>query len=83
MAAGVERTHSRVTITKHGHLAAVLIAPGDLASLEETVEILSDPQALAAIREAEAEVARGEFVTAQEMARLMEERRRCGSGSAA
>lgn len=46
----VERTHDRVMITRHGRLAAVLIAPEDLAALEETVDILTTagaPQAIA------------------------------------
>ena len=60
LVAEVEKTHARVTMTKHGHPAAVLISPDDLASLEETLEILSTPGALDEIREAEAEIARGE-----------------------
>ena len=39
----VERTHDRVLITRHGHPAAVLISPEDLAALEETVDILTTP----------------------------------------
>jgi antitoxin YefM len=76
LVADVEKTHARVTITKHGHPAAVLIAPEDLASIEETLDILSDPVALATIREAEEEAARGEFVTGEEMANLLKERQR-------
>ncbi len=72
----VEKTHARVTITKHGHPAAVLISPEDLVAMEETLDILSDPQALAAIQAAEAELGRGELTTGEEMARLLEERRR-------
>lgn len=60
LVAEVETTHARVTVTKHGHPAAVLISPDDLASLEETLDILSTPGALEEIREAEAQVARGE-----------------------
>jgi prevent-host-death family protein len=56
----VETTHARGTVTKHGRPAAVLISPDDLASLEETLDILSSPGALGEIREAEAAVARGE-----------------------
>ena len=82
LVADVERTHARVTITKHGHPAAVLVSPADLASLEETLDILSDPAALADIREAEAEYARGETTSADEMRRLIEERRRRESGAA-
>jgi len=82
LVAEVEKTHARVTITKHGHPAAVLVSPEDLASLEETLDILSDAAALAGIREAEAEYARGDVTTGEEMARLMEERRRRESGAA-
>lgn len=60
LVADVEKTHERVTVTKHGHPAAILISPEDLASLEETLDILSTPGALDEIREAEAEIARGE-----------------------
>jgi antitoxin YefM len=81
LVAEVEQTHARVTITKHGHPAAVLISPEDLTSMEETLDILSDQDALAEIREAEAEAARGEYTAAEEMARLMEERKRRETGA--
>ena len=82
LVADVEQTHERVTITKHGHPAAILLSPDDLASLEETLNILSDPGAVAEIREAEAEADRGEYTSAEELAHLMEERRRRESGAA-
>jgi prevent-host-death family protein len=82
LVADVEKTHARVTITKHGHPAAVLVSPEDLAALEETLDVLSDPGALADIREAEAEYARGDVTTGENMARLIEERKRRGSGAA-
>lgn len=47
----VERTHDRVLITRHGHPAAVLIAPQDLAALEETIDILTSPGTRDAIAE--------------------------------
>lgn len=47
----VEREHDRVTITKHGRPAAVVISTHDLASLEETLEIMSRPQLLGQIRD--------------------------------
>lgn len=56
----VERQHERVTITRNGHDAAVLISPEDLSQLEETLSVLSDPEALADIREADAAYARGD-----------------------
>ncbi len=55
----VEREHGRVVITKHGRPAAVVLSVEDLESLEETLEILSDPAVLADIREAELERSRG------------------------
>jgi len=82
LVADVEQTHARVTITKHGHPAAVLISPDDLAAIEETLEILSDARSMAEIREAEAEIARGEYTSAEEMARVIEERLRRESGAA-
>jgi antitoxin YefM len=53
----LEREHGRVVITKHGRPAAVMLSLEDLESLEETLAILSDPELMAAIEEADAEVA--------------------------
>lgn len=47
----VEHHHERVTVTRDGRPVVVLINPDDLAELEETLDVLSDPQALADIRE--------------------------------
>jgi prevent-host-death family protein len=58
----VESQHERVVITRNGRTAAVLISPEDLAQLEETIDVLSDPQALADIREADQAYARGDVV---------------------
>lgn len=58
----VEREHDRVVITRNGRDAAVLISPEDLQQLEETLSVLSDPEALADIREADAAYQRGDVV---------------------
>ena len=58
----VEREHERVVITRNGRDAAILISPDDLQQLEETLSVLSDPDALADIREADAAYQRGEVV---------------------
>lgn len=42
----VEREHERVVITKHGRPAAVVLSVDDLESLEETLAVLSDAQAM-------------------------------------
>ncbi|MHB8296170.1 MAG: type II toxin-antitoxin system Phd/YefM family antitoxin [Acidimicrobiales bacterium] len=61
---GVERRHDRVLLTRNGKTAAVILSPDDLGSIEETLDILRDPRALAEIRQAEAAIDRGEFVDA-------------------
>jgi antitoxin YefM len=55
----LEREHGRVVVTKHGRPAAVMLNVDDLESLEETLEILSNPRLRDAIREGEADVAAG------------------------
>lgn len=52
LVAAVEGTWERILITKNGKPAAVLIAPDDLESLLETLDVLSDPETMAAIKEA-------------------------------
>ena len=49
----------RIVLTRNGHAAAVLISPEDLAQLEETIDVLGDPAALADIREADKAYAGG------------------------
>ena len=67
----VEHEHERVTLTRNGRPAAVLISPDDLAQLEETLEVLGDPEALAEIREADAAYARGDVVRGVEAVRAL------------
>ncbi len=55
----LEREHGRVVITKHGRPAVVMLSLEDLESLEETLDILSNPGLVAEIHEAQAEVAAG------------------------
>lgn len=40
---GVDKTHDRITITKHGKPAAVLISVDDLDEMNETIHWLSQP----------------------------------------
>lgn len=62
LVAEVEHTHDRLTITRHGKPAAVLVSVDDLACLEETLDILSTPGALDAIGEGLDQADRGEYV---------------------
>ena len=52
----VEREHDRVVITKHGRPAAVVVSVDDLASLEETLDIMAHPRLIAQIRDSLAEL---------------------------
>lgn len=63
----VQKTHDRITLTRHGQPAAVLIAAADLDSLLETLDILSTPGALQEIRDAEADLAAGRTASMQEL----------------
>lgn len=57
---GVEAEHSRVVITRHGKPAAVLIAPEDLEALEDTLDLLGDPEALRSLRRAAEDLEHGD-----------------------
>ena len=58
----VEREHERVVVTRNGKPAAVLVSLEDLDSLEATLEVLSDSEAVRGLIEAEAAVATGDVV---------------------
>lgn len=55
----VVRTHERLSLTRNGRRDAVIIAAADLDALEETLDILSNPDLMAELRQAEQEVADG------------------------
>lgn len=63
----VEGQHERVVVTRHGRPAAVILSVEDLASLEETLEIMSAPGALEEIRAAEREIDADDFLSAAEL----------------
>jgi antitoxin YefM len=67
----VEHQHERIVLTRNGHAAAVLISPEDLAQLEETIDVLGDPEALADIREADQAYARGDVLRGVEAVRRL------------
>jgi prevent-host-death family protein len=75
----VAREDDRVVVTRRGQPAAVLISPADLESLEETLEILSDPQLVEEIREGEAALARGEVHSMDEVVEDLKARRSTGT----
>jgi prevent-host-death family protein len=76
----VDRTHRRVQITKNGRSYVVLISAEDLASLEATVELLSDHEAMQRVGQAQTDIESGNFTTGEDMAELMRQRRDAAAG---
>lgn len=79
LVARVNGQHERVTVTVHGRPSAVLVSVEDLESLEETIAVLADSQAVQALVQSEAELARGEVVSADELVAAVAARRRPAS----
>lgn len=63
----VERDHERVVLTRNGRPAAVIMSPTDLAALEDTLDLLSDPDARAEIISAREDMRVGRVVKADEL----------------
>lgn len=63
----VEHTHDRIIVTRNGRPAAVLISPDELASLEDTLELLSDPEAMHQLAESQKAHREGDFITGDEL----------------
>lgn len=55
-------THERVTITRNGNPAVVLLAVEDYEALEETLAVLSNRPLMTAIRQGEKAFASGDYV---------------------
>ena len=69
--ARVQKQHDQVTVTRNGRPAAVVISIDEWESLQETLEVLSDPTAVAAIVAGREEASRDEvFTTADILADL-------------
>jgi antitoxin YefM len=72
----VAGTHERVTVTRNGSPVAVILAVEDYESLMETLEILSDRQAITDIQEAEQQMAKGETYSEEQVRAALAGRRR-------
>ena len=62
----ISGTRERVVITREGVPAAVMMSLDAYESLVETIEILADPEMMAALREAEEEKRAGKFLAEEE-----------------
>ncbi|HEY4850207.1 MAG TPA: type II toxin-antitoxin system Phd/YefM family antitoxin [Streptosporangiaceae bacterium] len=63
----VQKQHDQITVTRNGRPAAVVVSIDEWESLHETLEILSDPEAVAAIAEAREAIARGEVSSTEDI----------------
>jgi antitoxin YefM len=64
-----------VVVTRNGRPAAALVPIDEYEALEETAEILSDPDVLNALQAGLGELARGETVEFDDLRRELAERR--------
>lgn len=71
----VSDRRDHVLVTRNGAPAAALVPIDEYEGLEETAEILSDPDALAALEAGLAEIERGEATTLAELRSELAERR--------
>lgn len=55
----VNKQHDRVIVTRNGVPVVVVVSVEELESLEETLEILSDRDTIAALRESDQQIAEG------------------------
>lgn len=63
----VYQQHECITVTRCGRPAAVLMSAEELEAFEDTLELLSDPSAMAEIEQARLEVLAGRVVSAEEL----------------
>ncbi|MDA8367458.1 MAG: type II toxin-antitoxin system Phd/YefM family antitoxin [Actinomycetota bacterium] len=62
LAERVEREHERILVTRNGRPSFVLVSPEDLESLEETLDILADPELAASLARSRSEAASGQLL---------------------
>jgi len=66
--------HERVTVTVDGRPSAVLVAVDDLDRLEESLAIMRDTDTLQRLAESDPQLARGQEVSADELAETIRRR---------
>lgn len=69
-----EKQRDRILITRNGKPAALLVSVGEWESINETLDVLRDPEALKDIQEADEAYARGEVFGNEDIAEIMRAR---------
>ena len=70
----VQSHHERVVVTRNGTPAAVLISPDDLASMEETLAVMGDSEAVAGLVEAHRAYLEGDVIRGVEAVKALRPR---------
>ena len=65
----VEREDERVILTKNGTPVAVLMSVSELEALEDSLDLLGDPEAMASLRRADEDIAAGRVIAGEELLR--------------
>lgn len=68
----VSSRDEQVTITRNGRPAAMLVSPDEIESWRATVEIMSDPEAMAAIRRGRRQLKEGRVLSEKEVEELFD-----------
>jgi antitoxin YefM len=70
----VETQRDRITITRNGKPAAILVSVGEWESINETLDVLADPEALRDIQESADAYTRGEVYSSADIAAILRAR---------
>lgn len=71
----VAREHDHFTITRNGRADVMLISVAEYESMQETLDLLSDDEALADLRQSREDFATGDTFTVDEVRAELERRR--------
>src|SRR5215510_1350182 len=71
----VAREHDHFTITRNGRAEVMLISVAEYESMQETLDLLSDDEALADLRQSREDFATGETFSMDEVRTELERRR--------
>jgi antitoxin YefM len=78
LAERVAREHDHFTITRNGRADVMLISVAEYESMQETLDILGDSEAVADLRQSREDFAAGDTYTAAQVRAELEQRRRLG-----
>lgn len=71
----VVATHERVTVTRNGRPAVVIVGTDDFEAIEETISILSNPAAMDAIAAGRSAIESGDIESRAEIEKLRDQLR--------